>query len=76
MEPFALFNLLQSFLPKAEISSPQPQNSPEPTPTEQPDNSDVPQANPTQNGEPFDSPSQNFCLDFIRRHEERAGRKR
>lgn len=76
MEPFALFNLLKSFLPKTENSTLQPQPAPESVQTNLPNEKEISQANPTQNGESYDPPPQNYCLDFIRRHEERAGRKR
>lgn len=82
MEPFALFNLLKSFLPQTENSTAQP--APEtkkeelnPTQTNgfsNPSNEILTPSNQTNGG--VETPPSNYCLDFIRRHEERAGRKR
>ena len=76
MEPFALFNLLKSFLPQTENSTEKPTSEKKNNDTNiDPSNEFSTQSNQTQNGE-FPNPPSNYCLDFIRRHEERAGRKR
>ena len=79
MEPFALFNLLKSLLASGDFSPSASSANANTTsqPTEEKNAEITPQPK-TENGTLFveNAPSQNYCLDFIRRHEERAGRRK
>ena len=88
MEPFALFNLLKSLLldgasaPFQEGANPCSSDAPEPfnQPYEQGEFDSLKGENAQENANGAASnsaaPQQNYCLDFIRRHDERAGRRK
>ena len=88
MEPFALFNLLKSLLLDGSSAPSQtdfaPHNVELSDSNKQPQekaNRSLPQGENRQenlNGTAANesTPQENYCLDFIRRHEERAGRRK
>ena len=80
MQPFGLFNLLQSTLFSELFNSAtstaqneeQPQTQPETEKSSQAENLKKPELSSQE--QPVDKP--NACLDFLNRHEIRAGRQR
>jgi hypothetical protein len=76
MEPFALFNLLKSLLLDGNPAPSQPNEFSAPTDAPNSSPTPLPQEKETGVASNEATPQENYCLDFIRRHEERAGRRK